>query len=43
MRPSDVETVMVNGKIVVENSRPVTADEAEVIAKAREWQEKIKG
>ncbi len=43
MRPSDVETVMVNGKIVVENSRPVTADEADVIAKARDWQKKIKG
>ncbi len=43
MRPSDVETVMVNGKIVVENGRPVTVDEAEVIARAREWQKKIKG
>ncbi len=43
MRPSDIETVMVNGKIVVENGTPLTADEAEVIAKAREWQKKIKG
>ncbi|MBI5741342.1 MAG: amidohydrolase family protein [Nitrospirae bacterium] len=43
LRPSDIETVMVNGKIVIERGRPTTMDEEEVLAKAREWQEKIKG
>jgi 5-methylthioadenosine/S-adenosylhomocysteine deaminase len=43
MRPSDIETVMVNGKILVENGRTTTIDESEAMAKAREWQEKIKG
>jgi len=43
MRPSDIETVMVNGKIVVDKGKLATADEAEIIAKTRIWQEKIKG
>jgi 5-methylthioadenosine/S-adenosylhomocysteine deaminase len=42
MRPSDIETVMVNGKILVENGKPTTMDEAEIMDKARVWQEKIK-
>ena len=42
MRPSDIETVMVNGKIVVENGRLTTMDEEEIMAKTRVWQEKIK-
>jgi 5-methylthioadenosine/S-adenosylhomocysteine deaminase len=42
LRPSDIETVMVNGKIVVENGKPSTMDEAEIMDKARIWQEKIK-
>ncbi len=42
LRPSDIETVMVNGKIVVENGKPTTMDEAEIMDKARVWQEKIK-
>ncbi len=42
MRPSDIETVMVNGKVVIENGKPATMDEAEVIAKAVAWQKKIK-
>jgi 5-methylthioadenosine/S-adenosylhomocysteine deaminase len=43
MRPSDIETVIVNGKVVVEDRRLTTMDEAEIIAKAKMWQEKIKG
>jgi 5-methylthioadenosine/S-adenosylhomocysteine deaminase len=43
MRPSDVETVFVNGNIIVEGSSCVTINEEEVLAKARSWQEKIKG
>ncbi|HDH53656.1 MAG TPA: amidohydrolase, partial [Nitrospirae bacterium] len=37
MRPSDIETVMVNGKIVIDKGQPATLDEAEVIAKAKAW------
>jgi len=40
---SDVETVIVNGKIVVNDRRLVSADEEEILAKARRWQEKITG
>jgi 5-methylthioadenosine/S-adenosylhomocysteine deaminase len=39
---SDVETVMVNGKIVVKGGKLVTADESEILYKARKWCEKIK-
>ena len=42
MRPSDIETVLVNGNIVVDNRTLMTMDEGEILAKAREWQEKIK-
>ena len=41
MRPSDIETVMVNGKIVIDKGQPATLDEAEVIAKAKAWRKKI--
>lgn len=40
---SDVETVMVNGKIVLEGRRLLTADEAGIMDKARWWGEKIRG
>jgi len=43
LRPSDIETVMVNGRIIVDNGRLTTVDEEEIIEKARKWQEKIKG
>ena len=43
MRSSDIETVMINGKIIVENRNLLTGDEAEILAKAGEWQDKIKG
>jgi 5-methylthioadenosine/S-adenosylhomocysteine deaminase len=42
MRPSDIETVMVNGKIVVDNGMLTTGDEPEILSKARAWQKKIK-
>ena len=38
---SDVETVMVNGKVVVDGRKLLTADESEIIYKARTWREKI--
>ncbi|OGW40347.1 MAG: S-adenosylhomocysteine deaminase [Nitrospirae bacterium RBG_13_39_12] len=39
---SDVETVMVNGKVVLNDRRLQNADEDKILAKATEWQEKIK-
>jgi 5-methylthioadenosine/S-adenosylhomocysteine deaminase len=42
MRPSDIETVLVNGKIIVDNRTLTTMDEGEILGKAREWQEKIR-
>jgi 5-methylthioadenosine/S-adenosylhomocysteine deaminase len=39
---SDVETVMVNGKVVVNRRRLVTADESEILYRAQKWCEKIK-
>jgi len=41
MRSSDIDTVMVNGKIVVENGNAVTIDEDEVLRKAKTRQKKI--
>jgi 5-methylthioadenosine/S-adenosylhomocysteine deaminase len=43
MRPSDIETVMVNGRIVVNKGKLATADEEEILEKAKGWQKKIKG
>lgn len=42
MHSSDIETVMVNGKIVIDNGRPTTLDEEKIMSKAKEWQGKIK-
>lgn len=42
MHSSDIETVLVNGKIVIDSGRLTTADEAEIINKAVEWGKKIK-
>jgi len=39
---SDVDTVMVNGKVVVSSGKLVTSDETEILHKARLWSEKIK-
>jgi 5-methylthioadenosine/S-adenosylhomocysteine deaminase len=41
MRSSDIDTVMVNGKIVVENGKATTINEEEVFSKAKTWQKKI--
>ncbi len=40
---SDVETVLVNGKIVVNDGKLVTADESEILYNAKKWSEKISG
>ncbi|MBE0425543.1 MAG: amidohydrolase family protein [Nitrospirae bacterium] len=39
---SDIETVMVNGKLVIDNRKLLTGDEAEILYKAVRWAEKIK-
>jgi 5-methylthioadenosine/S-adenosylhomocysteine deaminase len=39
---SDVDMVMVNGKLLVNSGRLMTADESEILHKARMWGEKIK-
>jgi 5-methylthioadenosine/S-adenosylhomocysteine deaminase len=41
-RASDVETVMVNGRVVVEGGELKSADEGEILKKARQWGERIK-
>jgi 5-methylthioadenosine/S-adenosylhomocysteine deaminase len=41
MRPSDVEMVMVDGKVVVNDGKLTTADESEILQKTRHWSEKI--
>jgi 5-methylthioadenosine/S-adenosylhomocysteine deaminase len=43
MRAGDIDTVMVNGKIVLDNRKLTTLDEAEILAKAKSWCDKIKG
>ncbi len=42
LRAGDIETVLVNGRMVVEGGALLTADETEIMAKAREWGRKIK-
>ncbi len=41
MRSSDIDTVLVNGKVVVDNGRLMTAEESGIIQKAIEWGRKI--
>jgi len=40
---SDVETVMVNGKLIVHKRKLLTADESEILHKAKKWCLKIRG
>ncbi|MEW6001813.1 MAG: amidohydrolase family protein [Nitrospirota bacterium] len=40
---SDVDTVMVNGKVVLNAGKLTTADESEILFKAKKWGEKISG
>ncbi len=42
LKASDVETVAINGRIVMEGRRVLALNEAQVIAKARELAEKVK-
>jgi 5-methylthioadenosine/S-adenosylhomocysteine deaminase len=42
LKASDVETVMVNGRIVMQDRRVLTLNEAEIVAKAREYGKKVK-
>jgi 5-methylthioadenosine/S-adenosylhomocysteine deaminase len=39
---SDVDMVMVNGRMVVNDGKLISADEAEILCKAQEWHEKIR-
>lgn len=42
MQPSDIETVMVNGKILLDKRRLMTGDEDAILDNARKWQERIR-
>ncbi len=41
-RASDVDTVVVNGRVVVSGGKLLSADEDEILLKARKWGEKIR-
>ena len=43
MRASDIDTVLVNGRVVIQDRKLMTADEGEIIARSSEWGRKIKG
>jgi 5-methylthioadenosine/S-adenosylhomocysteine deaminase len=43
MRPSDIETVLIRGRVIVEDGRLLTMDEDEILSKAEKWQQKIMG
>ncbi len=43
MRASDVQTVMVNGKLVVDKGKILTADESKILIKAEKWAKRIIG
>jgi len=39
---ADVRDVVIDGKLVMENRKLLTLDEEEILAKAKEWRDKIK-
>ncbi|TAN43874.1 MAG: amidohydrolase [Nitrospirae bacterium] len=41
LRASDVETVMVNGRIIIDKGRLILKDEDEILKKAGEWAQKV--
>lgn len=41
MNASDIETVLVNGKVLLNEGKLTTADETEILHKARDWGQKI--
>ena len=41
-KASDVETVIINGQVIMENRQVLTVDESEVLAKAREYGDQIR-
>jgi len=42
MHAADIDTVLVNGSVVVEDKKLLTADEARIMDKSSEWARKIK-
>jgi cytosine/adenosine deaminase-related metal-dependent hydrolase len=41
LKGSDVEDVMVNGKLLVKDARPLTLNAAQIGTKAREYREQV--
>lgn len=41
LKASDVRTVIIGGKIVMEDRQMLTLDEPEILAKAREYQKQV--
>ncbi|MBC8413924.1 MAG: amidohydrolase family protein [Nitrospira sp.] len=42
MRPSDIQSVIINGKVIVENGTLTTMNENDILDKAMMWQDRIK-
>ncbi len=42
LRPSDIESVFVNGKLLIDSGKPTTINESDVMVRAAEWQNKIR-